>query len=125
MGERNKLLIELHAEYDELLNLENSVCYLYEHGADSSVIYTETLENGDVIDHTKEMVMKEKLEEIRKIAIAIVIRAYTDNDSVFASRYIFDKAISYSDGAKNVLNRLSDIIEAYFKGDTERFNIRL
>ena len=112
----------LEEKYQELLSMENIIWDLYLHtGADSTVIYSETLDNGDVINHTKEMVIKAKINELHDKIVTFTYSSLTDNFG--ASNKELKKISFYNSNARKILSRISEITERYFKEDANKFKL--
>ena len=112
----------LEEKYQELLSIENIIWDLYlRTGADNKVVYIETLDNGDVINHTKEMIIKDKINELHDKIVTFIYSSLTDN---FGTSNKELKEISfYNNKARKILSRISEIIERYFKEDANKFKL--
>ena len=100
MEELQEKLKEFYIKEEEIYDL------YYNHGADSTAIHEETLPSGEIVNHTKEMVIKEKIIDLcQKI-------------SSFVNNTRDEYAIA---DAKRVMSRLQDIIVAYFKEEANKY----
>ena len=105
-----------------MLAIEDVITDLYYNGgSDNNVIYNETLDNGDVINHTKKMIIKAKIEELYNKINMFIDSSLADN--LAAGKNDFNLAIMYTNRAKGILSRLQSIINVYYKDDANKFKL--